>query len=154
MMIPNLFSGDLILLDGDMHGQLIYNLSVGAVLSTSPKWGRVLAINDSEIQDLIKECSDNPYISEDYEDITIVEHYSETALNGENLEDNGEMLLEEAIFRILSAKKIDGTVVIDDKIDSNNQTVQILLGILYYLNIEVLYNPENNNAFIDFITAS
>jgi len=146
LCIPELFSGDIILLDGEMAGQFMYNLVIGACLSRNLKYGSVITINDEESMSLIRQCADNPVESKEYVNITIVETHQDP-------EDPNEILLKDAILTILAAD-ILGTVTIDSTIDSRNKIVQILLGILYYREIEVNYQPGNSNAFIDFITAS
>lgn len=141
----DLMAGDLILLDGEMSGQLPYNLAIGIGLSNYPLYGSFITINDSDSMELIKQCCDNPYEHLEYDEVHIV--------TGLSSSENTEFLLSEAILRVLAADSI-GKVIIDDTIDSSNKDVQILLGILYNLSIEVEYNPKNSNAFIDFITAS
>lgn len=146
LCIPELFDGDIILLDGEMAGQFLYNFIIGACLSGDFRYGSVITVNDEESMTLIKQCTDNPMEWREYVNITIVETHQDP-------EDPNEILLSDAILTVLAAG-ISGTVTIDNSINSKNKIVQILLGILYYRGIDVNYQPENSNAFIDFITAS
>lgn len=153
--IPTVGQGGLIILDGRMKGQILYNLAVGQLLVLNPHYGMVTVLSDEETNQLFRESYEWKGQVEELTIIATPAPEPDPDLDPSEDPDpqHVTVALEDAItyLRQYSPHK----VIIENSIPSNDSTLQRVLGMCYYHRTDKIeYSPEVSNAFIDFIVNS
>jgi hypothetical protein len=143
-VINHMDQNELIVFDGRMHGQIIYNLALGFMMFANMELGRLTIIGDGWANNIFSEHI------RDLQQVDVACIVSSTPVDPDP--SRTYILVDEAaaFFRTHWVRK----VVIDNTIPASNSDVQIVLSTQYYRRNEIEYSPENSNAFVDFIVNS